>query len=160
MKSWQTLLGLIMILLVLFVSENSGQEPMRQWSSRYKNETVEASFQSYDRRTKRVSLRLQNGESIHVDLKQLSRSDQRYVTGVARNNLDNAKTNKRKVVTGKEKNQPRSQRSDSTREVTAYGIQWTPGVENALKNAAGKESAADDRPVMWLRVLGDLDGFM
>ena len=112
MKSLLNLVCINLVVLISIPSAISGQEPMRQWSSRDKNESVEASFQSYDPQTKQVSLQLQNGESIHVDLKQLSRSDQRYVKSVARNNLDDAETTQSKVVAANEKSQPRSNRSE------------------------------------------------
>ena len=41
-----------------------------------------------------------------------------------------------------------------------YGIRWQPKLEDALASATGGPTAGDDRPVMWFRVLGDLQGFM
>ncbi len=42
-----------------------------------------------------------------------------------------------------------------------FGIDWRLSVDDALKQAgAGASSKAKEKPVMVLRVLGDLDGFM
>ena len=40
-----------------------------------------------------------------------------------------------------------------------YGLDWHTKLDAALKTAAGDTTVAD-KPVMVLRVLGDLDGFM
>ncbi len=149
-----------LILAALVSTESIAQEQMRQWTSRDKSETVDATFQSYDPKTKLVVLQLQNGETLQLSLKQLSRGDQRYVTKVKRDRPEKFTPveEERAEPTAKKRN--RSNRSKSSKVVKAFGINWTPGMEAALKNATGKESPEDDRPVMWLRVLGDLNGFM
>lgn len=159
MRAMLTHWGLVLILFISFQSENFGQEPMRQWSSRDNRQSVEASFQSYDPEAKQVTLQLQNGESLVVDLNELGRSDQRYVKS-ARNRLGTVDDAQSKGVIKKEVTPARPKHRDSSKVTTAYGIHWTPGIENALSNATGSESSEDDRPVMWLRVLGDLNGFM
>ena len=148
----------ITTLLVSLQLEVFSQEPSRTWVSRIGNESVEASFRSFDPKNKIVSLQLQNGETLQVKLKQLSRPDQRHVVNLYRNNektplptVDNrSATTKRRSAT----------RRPNSNDRNAFGIRWTPGIESALIRAAGTSSDQDDRPVMCLRVLGELDGFM
>ena len=166
MKSLETAFRISLVMLILngLSFEGFTQDQVRQWSSREGNETVEASFQSYDPKTRQVSLQLPAGDLLVVHLKQLSRPDQRYVTKVAKKGLhdlssdsnDAAEVSKAKVRVNRQKNGRKT--SADTR--TAFGIDWTPDIQTALKRAAGRETPEDDRPVMWLRVLGDLGGFM
>jgi hypothetical protein len=37
-----------------------------------------------------------------------------------------------------------------------YGVRWQPSLERALEVATPREGAA--KPIVWFRVLGDLDG--
>ena len=151
--------GLALILASLVTFQAQAQSEMRSWVSRDKSETVEASFQSYDPKSKQVSIQLLDGEVLEVNLRQLSRADQRYVTNVARNQpLQRVETLDEKPR--REKKTRRNKPGSSAGTKKAFGIHWTPGIQAALENASGSESSEDDRPVMWMRVLGDLDGFM
>ena len=59
-----------------------------------------------------------------------------------------------------EKRTPQNRSLNSAQPKKLFGIEWTPRIENALLAAKGNESPEDDRPVMWFRVLGQLDGDM
>ena len=66
-------------------------------------------------------------------------------------NADGPPTKSPAKPQGKPKTKPDSQR--------ICGINWETKLDVALKKAMG-EKGTNDRPVMVLRVLGDLDGFM
>ena len=150
--------GIAAILLVAFQVEVFSQEQTRTWVSRIGNESVEASFQSFDPKNKIVSLQLQDGETLQVNLKQLSRADQRHVVSLFRNN---AKSQQPTVIDRQDtKKQRFATRHTNPNDRNAFGIRWTPGIQSALQRAAGANTDQDDRPVMCLRVLGDLAGFM
>ena len=89
MKSLETAFRFTLVLLIFNALSFDGfaQDQVRQWSSRESKETVEASFQSYDPETRQVSLQLPAGDVLVVQLRQLSRADQRYVTKVAKKKL-------------------------------------------------------------------------
>ena len=166
MKSLETAFRFTLVLLIFNALSFDGfaQDQVRQWSSRESKETVEASFQSYDPETRQVSLQLPAGDVLVVQLRQLSRADQRYVTKVAKKKLHELEsTSDETAVDSEPKPRAKAQRNirkTSANTRTAFGIVWTPDISSALKSAAGGETTDDDRPVMWLRVLGDLNGFM
>lgn len=161
MKPLLVTLSLTLILATTVPPEAVGQEQLRSWTSRDKSQTIEATFKSYDPRTKQLILKLLNGEELQVKLKQLSRTDQRYVTNASkRNTKELLSPDTTEFVGTPKKKRKRMNRDRSLKTTKAFGIEWNPGMESALTKAQGGESASDDRPVMWLRVLGDLDGFM
>ncbi|MEN8681061.1 MAG: SHD1 domain-containing protein [Akkermansiaceae bacterium] len=112
---------------------------VREWKSENGNYSIEASFSSFNPNTKRVTLKKQDLTIVEVPLAKLSAADQAFV---------------------KEQAPKFSPKRDSGQAVKLYGITWQPEVEDALTLASGKATPIDDRPVMWFRVLGKLDGGM
>ncbi len=154
--------GLICLLLFSIAFECSAQDlpvanaPMRQWTSRDGKETVDASFGAYHRKTKIVSIVFEDGTSHAVALNKLSREDRKYVQKLVRDGVSQPTSHKKSGLDSATlKN--RRKNAGTTR---LFGIQWTPDMEVAFQSAAGDESNKDDRPVMWMRVLGELDGLM
>ncbi len=96
-----------------------------------------------------------------VELGQLSPADRRYVLRVARKKRDSktsndSKSEKTPRIRSRDKREYKPGRISYQR----YGIDWTQDIRQALRSAAGVKGERDDRPVMWMRVLGDLNGFM
>ncbi len=158
MKTLMMLLGGFFAMPCLIALHANAQQPMRQWSNQDRSQTIEARFQSYDPKSRKLTLQLSNGDAITVDLMQLSPGDRRHVVKLNRDQVESP----RNVENEDAKSSPEhSAKPDpSITEHQAFGIHWTPGLEAALQKATGNESSRDERPVMWLRVLGDLSGFM
>ena len=137
-------------------------EDSRTWTSSDKRSTLQASFHSYDPKTKQVVLLDDQGNSIEIGLRQLSKSDQRFVRRAQKKQKQSPVTTEQAgKVTAERKATERKNLNHQGTQKQAFGIQWTLGIEKALKIANGnRENPADDRPVMWLRVLGDLEGYM
>jgi hypothetical protein len=145
---------------MLICHDLPAQHVPRTWTSR-DGQQVQATFSAYEPGQKLVSLILADGSVLNVRLNQFSPADRRHVLHVARKNQagqENAS------AIPDQKAAPRSasdRRSNSRRKARQrFGINWTPGLENALAVAEGADGDQDDRPVMWMRVLGDLEGFM
>jgi len=146
----------------------SQDKALRQWWSHDGNESIQASLESFDKKTRLVSLKDRQGEIIEVKISLLSRADRRFVARSRKtepsvvkvsDDIDDANEKvepKRETVKRKEK-KPANVVSQPANVVSRYGINWTEGVEKALASANSKEQR---RPVMLFRVLGDLDSFM
>ena len=145
-------LSFFILLLANFVwvATLSGQE-YRTWTSLKGDHRIEAQYLDYDSKTKQVELATKNDETISVDIYKLSVTDQRFIKRVAR---------KRPQSEAQKSSAAKTRRETAGRKKRKFGIHWTLDLENALKVAEGKSSPSDDRLVMWLRVLGELDGFM
>ena len=157
------------IALTLLLGTTVSSQENRTWTSRNGKHTTVATLTDYDTQSKTVILLNQDGATIHVPLKKLSRSDQRFVKRAqSPKSVPNQSGKNDTAVDADEKKTSRKRftrkrtanRSKSYDTELGYGIQWTPGMENALASAAGSVSSDDDRPVMWFRVLGDLKGYM
>lgn len=148
------------------LAQTSGPDKWRTWKSKDGKDAIEASYVSYDRRSRIVSLLDRNGNQIHVNIAQLGRADRKYISTVAKpgNSFGKssifapsiaAETDRANVEAELPKSESASR--ETGRRQRLYGINWIPGVENALAIA---RSEKEKRPVMWFRVLGELDGFM
>jgi hypothetical protein len=157
--------ALICTLSVLASPAHSQQ--LRRWYSNDHQQYVDGSFESYERHSKQVMLRDENGKSISIPLNGLCASDRRLALRLAKtaaaladdNTDDSAVGNRLPDLTRRIKHE-RKRKDAGMPTQNLFGIRWTKGIENALVEAHGKEGGEDDRPVFWLRVLGQLDGFM
>lgn len=139
----------------------SQDKVLRQWWSHDGNESIQASLESFDKKTRLVSLMNRQGEIIEVKISLLSRADRRFVARSRKTEpsvfkvSDDVEATNAKLESQREagKRKPKESASVENR----YGIDWTVGVDEALASAASNEQR---RPVMLFRVLGDLDGFM
>jgi hypothetical protein len=146
-------------------------DSLRSWHSRDGN-AVEASLEGFHSDQHVATLKQSDGSVIEVPFKSLSREDQRYIKTwlrQQRNTDSQAKTDPgqddRNPVESQSKSQVRnSSRSKSNRgsekTMMLYGINWHESGAPALAKARGVASTSDDMPIMWFRVLGDLEGFM
>ena len=167
------------------VSQTYSQENQsRVWKSRDGKHRLEARMLSYDTDAKKVRLESDSGETFEIDLSKLSSADRRYVTksqseksgeapnpfqktGDAKNHSGNSNLNSdpdsdAKPKRGSDKPNSRRVRRNSKRvqRTPLYGLEWT-DMASAGELASGNPNThRDDRPIMWFRVLGQLDGFM
>ena len=159
-KSTRTWALFAAISLSLLCEDVRAQRETRMWTSR-DGQQIQATFSAYDPAKKRVSLVLMDDTSMEVDLGQLSPADKRYVLRVARKNHTREKASPRTSEEPATNRTARERKSKPGRiSYQRYGIDWTQDIRQALRSAAGVEGERDDRPVMWMRVLGDLNGFM
>ncbi len=146
-------------------------DAMRSWNSR-NGKSIEASLVSFRDDHHVATLKQSDGTVIEVPFKSLSRKDQRYIKTWLRQqrNTDseakaNAGQDDSKAAESQSQNNTRSATSGKSirateKTKTMYGINWHKSGEPALASARGDASTQDDRPIMWFRVLGDLEGFM
>lgn len=112
---------------------------VREWKSENGKFSVKASLESFEAVGSKVVLRKSDQTLVRVPLSRLSEADQAYVRNL------NA----------------RSRAAERAGEpVRLHGIEWQPEIEDALKLAAGRSGPLDNQPVMWFRVLGQLDDGM
>lgn len=108
---------------------------VREWKSENGKFSVKASLESFEAVGSKVVLRKSDETLVRVPLSRLSEADQAYVRNL-------------------------NARSRAGEPVRLHGIEWQPEIEDALKLAAGRSGPLDDQPVMWFRVLGQLDDGM
>lgn len=127
--------------LVLFepgFAADSSTPEFREWSDNTGTFRVVATLVDFDKRTGAVQLQLQSGETIDLPMRRLSVSDQNYVN----TRVNSLKANEEPVLQN------------------IAGIDWLQTKDGASRVALGRKLAADDRPIMCFRALGDLQGFM
>ena len=152
-----------LVLVILWPAGNaSAQNDYRTWTSRDGNHTLEAQFDDYDAKSKIVTLVSLDKQAIEVPWNQLSRQDQRLITSIRKSNETGSHGESTSTESPFKKSPKKKERKPGKRIGTTsrFGLDWTPGLENALVSAAGNEGSQDDKPVMWFRVLGQLDGDM
>ncbi|MEZ6096211.1 MAG: hypothetical protein R3C03_18630 [Pirellulaceae bacterium] len=136
----------------------------RAWSLK-DGSTVNATFVSYDKQTDTLILKNESdGSEVSLGLRDLESKDRGFARKLANavrrgeltvgdGNMDSS------VQTANEKVTNTVPASGKTQSL--YGINWQPNMEVAQAVASGKsDSPSDDHPIMWFRVLGELDGFM
>lgn len=152
----------LMMANFILVTTIAGQD-FRTWTSLNGDHKISAQFLDYDTRTRQVELVTEQDKTISVEIYKLSTADQRFVKRVARKRA-NSELPKlaadKSDGTAAENSNRRNKRKTAGQNKRKFGIHWTLDLDNALKVAAGGPSPGDDRPVMWLRVLGELEGFM
>jgi hypothetical protein len=153
---------------LISIHDVQAQESERVWTSSNGRKSVTGSLLDFEARKRTATLRLNNGETLVISAKNLSRKDQHYLRDFLKKRCENstpADLKQDERVAAKElkrgigPHQPTSEGSKA-RESNMYGIRWVTDIPAALRLAQGNESPTDDRPVMWFRVLGDLSGFM
>jgi hypothetical protein len=130
-------------------------QPLRTWTNGDASYSLDAKLIAYDSDTKTVTLEVRNGDAISVPINQLSRRDQRIVKTAGRIRQKSAGDKPRIPV--EKQGSVREHNPAINKSKNLFGIQWTDS-----KRVFGGDPKLDasDRPIMWLRVLGDLDGFM
>ena len=154
---------------VLSIANPVVADGFRTWKSQNQKHTVQAKFDDYDADSKQLTLIDRDGKTITIKLDQLSSSDQQHVVRRHKRLVaeKNAADNPFKVAGNETTNKPsRSGRSagsarKETPSVARWGIEWTPGLEDAQTAALGNSRySKDNKPIMWFRVLGNLEKHM
>ena len=142
-------------------------DSFRTWKDRSGKHEIEA--QLVDSANSQVRLKKPDGTLISVPLKSLSNADKWFVRNELRRrkaNPSNAKTpndirNQPKNKLLKDKAEPDRKASDLAKRIDTkklFGIQWHQNRDSA--ELAAKQNPKQPKPIMWFRVLGDLEGFM
>ncbi len=145
----------------------------REWRSQDGEYSIKATFVKYDIDTKLVDLRREDNEIIQVPVLRLCQGDRRYILRMIKpkrpKSKDLAQNAASKLpTTDDEQARSSTELVDSSSKKTRRpntkpiaGILWHASIDDALVSAGGETAKPDDdRPIMWFRVLGDLDGFM
>lgn len=128
-----------MVLGLSLLGAQAEEAAVREWKSENGKFSVMATFESFEAVGGKVVLKRSDATLVRVPLSRLSESDRAYVREMS----------------------ARLRSSESAGEsVRLHGINWQPKAEEALTLAAGRPGPLDDRPVMWFRVLGQLDDGM
>ncbi len=155
-------------------------DDVRRWRDHSGTHEVDAELVEY--RDRQVTLRGTDGETIVVSLDQLSESDQKHVVArirsarrMARQNAvrsgddntaivqtsvlptvndEDATNSEGRAIKQLADSQPRAQQPRPVQPHNLFGVDWY-SPQDALNLAA-----AERKPMMWFRVLGDLRGFM
>lgn len=116
--------------------------------------------------TKSVKLERADGSSLDVALDKLGNSDRNYV---ARQTAKLQRSSQRKKTPNHASDGDASRLGQATpieKEVTPAetrrlsGIDWHTDPALASQAATGGAVTSDDRPIIWFRVLGELEGYM
>ena len=134
----------------------------RQWISRDGLQRVRATLVQFDPATGRVTLRDAQGQERDLALQQLSLRDQKFLRRNAESKTSNSDldSDPKPETAAAESAAPKSAQPAPGKTRRLYGVDWQPSVETGLEVARNMEEDGSGRPVMWFRVLGDLDGLM
>lgn len=145
-----TLLGILLSGSIAWSQNDSS----RTWTSRDGTAQVRATLVQFDRDSGLVRLRDAQGQQRDLSLQQLSLRDQRFL----KRQLESAPAADPEEL---DASQPtRSAQPAPGQKRRLYGIDWQPSLEEGLEVARSLEDGSSSRPVMWFRVLGELDGLM
>jgi len=163
------------MLLLLAPARLQAQEDttMRTWKSCRGQHKIRAKLLDFDTDSDSVRLETSEGRTITVDSSKLSLTDREYLERLA-NHRDESNPFLVEATTsggasaadgnGGEADvddiDNKELKNIARRQEPKFGIRWSGQLDDALRIAQGKPQSNDDRPVMWFRVLGDLDGFM
>lgn len=137
-------------------------ESFRTWKDRTGKYEIEAELVRYERSI--VELKKTDGSVIQVPLKDLSNADKWFVRKQlkqlkARGNAQKPVLQVKQPVAEKEKVEKKDNirlaKNLDTKKM--YGIEWHQTPESLQAVA---DSSKSQKPVMWFRVLGDLEGYM
>ena len=155
----------VVICSILMVTANvaAGSELMiaddsRVWQDSSKSHTINAALVSYASRN--LTLKTSDGRTISISIDKVSKPDQVYAmrkiqTARAKLSLSQplkAKPN-RKIVRG-HKAVRRTLTASTASAEKLYGVNWLP------LDQAESVATTENKPILWLRVLGDMKGFM
>lgn len=157
-------------LSVLAVQNKASEElipNMRVWKDRSGRHSLEAELVGYENSI--VELKKEDGTTISIPLKELSNSDKWYVRKEIKSRRSPATGTvqpvKKREAPEKTEPTPRTRLTqkelkDLGRQIKTkrlFGLEWH---ENPESFAAASKLSRSEKPVMWFRVLGDLEGFM
>lgn len=138
----------------------------RAWSDLSEKHQMQGTLVARNMVTKRIKLERADQSTIEVELDKLRDSDRNYVARQTAKLKRLEQRPKTKVDdTASDKNpftETDSQKrlADSTKPQRSSGIDWHTDPIQAARVARGSEPTSDDRPIIWFRVLGDLEGYM
>ena len=149
----------------LATAQDSKQKLLR-WSDVQTKQSIRAYFDGLENGV--VTLKTNSGETYSIAVDRLSSANQRFIRNLETNGNDQADSqndkdqppavpnnNDRINQAGQQAAQPIERIPDVTQKM--YGIRWQP-MDKLLTNQPIAD--AENKPVFWFRVLGDLEGLM
>ncbi len=176
----------VMAPAALSAQELRSYEP-RRWQDSQKNYAVEARLLEYDRPNRMVILQRTDDAIIQVPIDKLRYVDKRYVlrNEVESREVESREVESKEVESGEVEKDLTDQGASAEEQQTGglleneivdraadlkrrdidlvelYGVNWVRDFDDASTLAGGStKSTDDDKPIIWFRVLGDLEGFM
>lgn len=152
----------LVVVILLFAepsvnaSDGLGQ-PLRTWEDESGKYQVKAKFKSYERG--QVALLKANGEEKTIDYRRLSEKDRRYVRDVVNQSKPKtpppAKSTEPADASRLDSDRAEAPESDiaELKPNQRYGVDLYGTPQEVLKSNP-------DQPLIWFRILGDIDGFM
>ena len=137
---------------------------VRRWLDAQSGMAVRAYFAGIENGV--VNLKTRKGDSYSIALERLSTTDRKYVRNLLeRESGPPAAAGDGGVppaIANQQANQQPPDGQPQAQPSERFGIQWYP-IDSVLideQQADGNLKPANDKPVFWFRVLGDLEGFM
>ena len=124
-------------------------EPMRIWTDDSGKFRMEAQLTSLTPVDGKIKVRRADGHETAVPIQRLSTADRRYITRVRKRPARIKPTHPETKRRGTQHNQTEHH----------YGIDWHRTLATVIE-AESTTRTGTEKPIMCLRVLGDLDGFM
>ena len=152
-----TFVWLCLLCAPICASDLRFNESHRQWTDSTGEHSTTAMLVSYENR--RVTLKTDSGRSVTLSVDRLSDTDRVYLgrrIRLARSRVAReAKAGVLAEQTTSVQPRPRFREPSSGEDsVQMYGVDWYESEE------ASRLAMAENKPIMWFRVLGDLSGFM
>jgi len=156
----------ILVVAIVFAcmgtaSAQDSQQKLLRWFDVQAKQSVRAFFEEVDNGI--VKLKTKNGESYSIAVDRLSSANQRYIKNLQAKSNDPAAAAKNdaqpQAVPENNDAQPVAKpiAGSLAKPKTMYGVRWEP-MDNLVTDQ--KIPDAENKPVFWFRVLGDLEGFM
>ncbi len=157
--SWIVAIGM---LLAAPAATSAWQEQanLRTWNLPDTGKSLEAELVSYDAESGEVTLRGEDGGLIQMQATELHISDRRYLN---RQMARKDRPQRRRASSSDPIDRALAGGGNNTADPSVqhlYGIDWHRTPQSAQAAATGSQRDADDKPIIWFRVLGDLSGFM
>lgn len=147
--------ALVFSLLISTTTVSQDAHKVRRWRDQQTGQSVRAYFAGLENGI--VRLETKKGDSFSIALERLRNSDQKYVRKLEKSQPDQVGEMNLPLVQLPQRDVGKTAKQ-LTRPKKIYGIDWVP-IKDAIDEGR-QVSVAEDKPVFWFRVLGDLEGFM
>ncbi len=169
---------LLSLVVAIFVMGNDGlaqtiqftDTQSRSWSDSSGQNTLTGRLVSRDPAKGTLQVEYDDATRLEIALADLSISDRRYVARqTSRMQREAKRLTQANRLQGEDAasedavlktRRPANGESPVPGTQRLYNIDWHRQADSAQLAAAGREGGKDDKPILWFRVLGDLDGYM
>ena len=134
----------------------------RAWADSSGKHQMQGKLVARNMATSTIKLERADQSTVEVELAKLRNSDRNYVARQT-SKLQRAKAKANETASGQDllvETNPQKRPADSAETRRLSGIDWHTEPIQAAQAATGSETVSDDRPIIWFRVLGELEGYM